>query len=156
MSEPVNYSRIPFRNRPHITGKLYEDLKRPGILHLDAYTLNVGALKYLLLDWRESGRERLALDAYLVEPDGLTPVWDAEKLSGVQCYWNLPERSLYAELHMRVLAEAAKAQDTGRWSRVSLWAHYVYVRESDPERGLEPSKPRGAYKRKLPPLADIL
>jgi hypothetical protein len=97
--------------------------------------MRIGALKYLVIDWREGGRAQVALDAWLIEPDGLTPIWDASRLSGVPLQWGA-DGVPWPALHQRVLAQAAQAEGSGRWARVVTQAHYVTVRDTDPMGGL--------------------
>ena len=132
-------SREPFSYRPWITGKLYDDLARRSILHCDAQVIDAGALKYLAIDWRKAGRVRVALDAYMIEPDGLTPLWDATTPArhAVRLLtWGAPGVPWEA-LHARVCEQAATAQDAGQaqgtWARVSLLAHYVPALDLDAE-----------------------
>lgn len=92
-------------------------------------------MHFLMIDWRRAGRERVALDAYMIEPDGLTPLWDASlpvKLSARVIHWgdvNVP----WNALHARVCEQAATAADAGQWARVSLLAHYVPALDIDAE-----------------------
>lgn len=150
----------PFNNRPWIStsSKLYSDLSRTSILHCDAFALELHALKYLLIDWRLGGRERIALDAYLIgEGPTLTPVWDAERvqLEGTPLHWSRGTPWL-ASVHARVFDLAGSAGDAGlahgRWSRVSVLAHYVRCTEKDPE----PANNRyGVHARKLPNAVEL-
>lgn len=136
-----NYRRKAVINRPWLTGGLYDLLTRPTILHLDARVLYVDDFKapVLVLDWRQGGKARVALDAYLIEPDGLTPLWDAERVArvgGSPLYWSHVNRDTFAPLHVSVLAMAAEAEQSGRWARVSTVCHYVYASDRDPWEGL--------------------
>lgn len=138
MVHPFNNSRPALIHRPWITGKLYDDYTRPSILHCDAYVMKWNALKYLVIDWREGGKRQIALDAYLIQEDGLTPVWDAMSTldAGVSLLWGT-EGVPWAALHVRVLAQGPRmlALGKGKWARVATQAHYVKVRERDCELG---------------------
>jgi hypothetical protein len=133
---------------------LYSDLSRTSILHCDAFVLYRDALKYLLIDWRLGGRQRVALDAYLISDDAsLTPVWDAERvqLEGTPLYWTRENDPWMRAVHARVFDLAGSALDAGtahgRWSQVSTLAHYVRCTERDPEPANNEYK---EYTRKLP------
>lgn len=140
MEKPFSYTltrpRYPFANRPWITGKLYDDMSRTSILHCDAYAVLWHGREYLVIDWREGGKVQVALDAWLIERDGLTPVWDARRVIGKPVYWSALNSGVMARVHRTVLQ---LAQDMGelylglRWTRVMVQAHYVMVREADPE-----------------------
>lgn len=144
MPTPDSFSptrpRWPFSNRPWVTGKLYDDMARLSILHCDAYVIERGAHSYLIIDWREGGKIRIALDAYLIEADGLTPAWD-NGMTGRPVYWHKANAAIMARVHQTVLLCAARAAATGglrtmggkQWARVMVQAHYVMVRESDTE-----------------------
>lgn len=145
-----NYRRPGFPNRPWISGGLYDLMARPSVLHCDAYvmhTRNPADVTALVIDWREGGRKRVALDAYMIEPDGLTPLWDAERhaVGGVPVYWTRANHTTMRRVHMTVLNEVAAAEASGRWARVSLVAHYVHVDERDPWRGENHYRERKPY-----------
>lgn len=129
MAKPSSYRRPALLNRPWIAGKLYDDLSRPSILHLDAYVFTFGGNEYLQLDWREGGSKLIALDTWLVR-DGLTPVWDMHRSLGALTYNADPT------LHARVVHQAREATTAGRWARVSTLCHYIDAREIDAEAGL--------------------
>lgn len=139
MENPNSYRRPALPNRPWITGKLYDQYCTSNILHCDAYVFEVSALKYLVIDWREGGSRRVALDAYLIEDDGLTPVWDALRLwaAGVPVTWHAANHGAMRSVHARVIAEARKAEGLGggRYARVVIQAHYVRAAESNTELG---------------------
>lgn len=151
MRNPASYRRTALLLRPWITGKLYDDLTRPSILHMDAYIFILHGNEYLQLEWRVGGKELLALDTWLIEPDGLTPAWDVNRNAGVLTYNKNPA------LHARVIAQAREAERADRWARVSVQCHYIDVRERDTEirdnkyAGRKPYAPR-----KTLPLPDIL
>lgn len=134
-----NNRRPAFPNRPWIGGKLYDEYARTTIMHMDAYLIIHGERSYLIIDWREGGFKRIALDAYWVEPDGLTPVEGAYAetmwLSGKPEYWTRANHATMRRLHKTVLAQPAQmlALGRGRWARVVMRAHYVWARESDCE-----------------------
>lgn len=123
--------REPFSYRPWVTGKLYDDLSRRSILHADAQVIDAGAVKYLVISWRRAGRVQVALDAYVIEADGITPVWDASAPARHALRllsWGAPGVPWDA-LHARVCEQVAVAADAGEasgtWSRVTLLCHYV-------------------------------
>lgn len=159
MTDTYSFKRTPFPNRPWITGSgLYDLYSRDGILHCDAYVLARGLERYLVIDWREGGRAQVALDAYLIEADGLTPVWDANAVrdNGQPIYWTR-ETPWIAAIHMRVLVACGTmlTLGAGRWARVLIQAHYVRVVERDCELSGEANK----YVDRMPrvtPLPDIL
>lgn len=137
--------RPSFINRPWITGKLYDDLSRNTVLHCDARVLDLNTFKVLAIDWNEGGRKQVARDAYVIEPDGLTPLWDTawRFAVSVPILWTRDTPWL-GPVHARVIAEATKALSTGPWSRVSLLAHYVRCTEYDTELK------RNVYTERLP------
>lgn len=137
MADSNSYRRRPFPHRPWITGQLWDKYSAKTVLHCDAYTFAVGEARYLYIDWREGGRKQVALDCYLIEVDGLTPVWDAGRVwaSGVPVYWHSGNSAVMARLHKRVLAQRATMLDLGqgRWTQVATLCHYVLIRQNDPE-----------------------
>lgn len=159
MTMTDNYRRPPFPARPWIRGKLYDDYSRSTILHLDAYLFAFGGNVYLALDWTEGGFKRVALDGYLVESDGLTPVWDIApmRLAGKPLSWSARNHATLARVHQTVMGRVPVmlSLGLGRWSRVVTLAHYVMRPETDPEPG------HGAYSDPKPyasrsKLLDIL
>jgi hypothetical protein len=137
MATPDTFSatrpRYALHNRPWISGKLYDDLVRPSILHCDAFCIDHLGVLYLVIDWREGGKKRVALDAYLIEPDGLTPVWDTERPNGGrQVYWTRANHTIMARIHARVLEQASRLAVQVGWRRVMVQAHYVLARDIDP------------------------
>lgn len=87
----------------------------------------------------------MALDAYKIDADGLTPLWDAD------AHWyaaplqvTAREGALWARVHARVIHAAREAEGSGRWARVSVLAHYVACTEKDAEIA------SNNYGRKLP------
>lgn len=147
MENPANYRRPPFTSRPWVAGKLYDDLARSTVLHCDAYVFETRALKQLLvIYWREGGKRLVARDAYLIEPDGLTPVWDTDESAHVRpVIWTRANGATFARMHQSVLQLAADAGARfARWSRISLQAHYVRVTDSDVEGFKNAYKPRGS------------
>lgn len=141
----VNYRRPGFVNRPWIAGGLYDKYSAREILHCDARVLDAHAFKVLTLDWREGGRTQIADDAYLIEPDGLTPLWarDFHLRPVVPVYWTRANHALMSRLHRAVLGEVAKAEASGRWARVVVQCHYVHVRETNGEIARNGYKVRG-------------
>jgi len=132
--ETPSKHRPRFQNRPWITGKLYDDMARTSILHCDAYVLDAATGRYLMIDWREGGRDQKALDVYLIQDDGLTAMWDARVATGGRAmYWTSENHAWMRRVHARVLREAENILAMGTWSRVSVQAHYVLTRESDCE-----------------------
>jgi len=143
--------RPAITHRPWLSTALWDVLTRLSILHADAYVMTLGseptatALKYLVIDYRRGGRERIALDAWLVEADGLTPMWDALDVlgRGSPVTWGtlgVP----WARLHRTVVETAYAAR--GPWSRVSLQCHYVRATDRDTEPKVN------AYKERAKPL----
>lgn len=143
MDSQTDYRRPVLLHRPWITGKLYDDYSRLSILHCDAYVVAHGeALKYLVIDWHEGGRVRIATDAWLIQDDGLTPVWDALRVwnTGVPVIWTRANDATMRRVHKRVVICAAELAAQGdmltgrtRWARVAIQAHYVRVRDTDCE-----------------------
>lgn len=159
MVSDASYSRRkPFPHRPWIGGKLYDDLARDSILHCDAYVMDHSGFKALVIDWRQGGREQVALDAYLIADDGLTPLWNPVRmyLDGTPLTWSRGLHTWFRRVHATVIAEAAKAQASGRWGRVSVQAHYVDVREADVEIAENRYNAPKAYTRNNSLLPDIL
>lgn len=163
MADTNIYRRPAFLNRPWITGKLYDDYARSTIMHMDAFVFVFGAQRYLMIDWREGGKTQVALDGYLIEDDGLTPVWDIEKLraGGRPEYWTRANHATMSRVHRRVLMEPARmmALGMGKWVRVVTQVHYVYVRETDCEIAANKYVDRKPYAARITakgPLPDIL
>lgn len=156
----AQYRRPPFFNRPWVAGKLYDDLARKSILHCDAYIFTLEGREYLTVEWHEGGRKPIALNTWLIEPDGLTPVWDIPRASGQLMYWTKANNAAMARIHKTVLAmeDTMLTLGMGSWSRVSLRAHYVHVTETNVEKGLDVGyTPRKPYKpRARLALPDIL
>lgn len=153
------FKRPLFQNRPWVTQSgLYDLYAMPSILHCDAYLLARGLLKYLVMDWREGGIRQVALDAYLIEADGLTPVWDANAIldHGQPVYWSR-ETPWIASIHTRVLVQCSTMMTlgAGRWARCVMQAHYVRVVETDVELSAKANKYVERAPRALP-LPDIL
>lgn len=137
MTTAPNYRRPAFPNRPWITGKLYDDYSRDTIMHMDAYILSAKGRTYLLIDFRRGGTFRIAVDAWLIEQDGLTPIWDAVGLQNVgePVYWSRANHAWMRGVHQTVLAQAEKMMgfSQGRWTRVVTQCHYVHVTDTDCE-----------------------
>lgn len=158
-----SYRRSALKNRPWITGALYDKLTSSKILHLDAYIFQYHGNEYLELEWNEGGKRLVARDTYLIEPDGLTPVWSTARAYGVPVFWTRHNHMTMARVHRTVLLEAENAlkPTSPLWARVSVLCHYVHVTDTDCEiTGAANSwKPPAPYKRKprqLPKLPDIL
>jgi hypothetical protein len=131
MANPASYRRIPYKNRPWIRGKLFDDLRSNTVLHLDAYVLDWGALKYLVIEYREGGRELLARDTYAVNAVSVTPQWgDAQGRPGT---WNKRDHATYRRAHALALARADECRASGRWGRVDVLCHYVGACDVDTE-----------------------
>ena len=141
-----NYRRPAVLNRPWLAGKLYDDITRTSVLHRDAFVWELGSFKVLHIDWREGGRKQVAEDAYLIEPDGLTPLWsqDWRLMARMSLHWTRATHAMFAPLHARVIAEARLAGE--RWAQVSVLAHYIKCGERNAEIGAN------AYGRKLPDI----
>lgn len=135
MENHSNYKRPGFICRPWITGKLYDQYASKLILHMDAYVVLFAGHGYLTIEWREGGALLVALDTYLIESDGLVPVWDITRAHGKALYWGETNNALMARLHKTVLDQPARMLELGRgrWTRVSAQCHYVHVREKDAE-----------------------
>jgi hypothetical protein len=138
--------RKPFPHRPWITGKVYDDYIRNTILHCDVYVFEFATRSYLVLDWREGGFKRVALDGYLIDADGLTPVWNIEPMwrGGKPRYWTRANHALMSRIHRTALAQGPRMLSLGTWARVVVHAHYVRLNESDTEPGA------GGYKEPKP------
>lgn len=146
MAGTNKYRRPALTHRPWIRAGLYDLYARKSVLHCDAFAIYLpesNALA-LVIDWREGGKVQIACDAYLIEPDGLTPLWDATGAlaRGTPVYWTRANNALMRRVHATVLAEADKAralesiglgEATRRWARVAVQAHYVHVKELDGE-----------------------
>ena len=131
--------RPAFPSRPWIRGKLYDDLNRETVLHADADTRYIDQRAYLMIDWKEAGRVQVALDAWLIEADGLTPVWQPAYLwgRGERVYWTARNHAMMCRIHRRVVEQVWEAGVlAARWSRVSLQTHYVHVTDNDPMAGV--------------------
>lgn len=152
MANPSSFRKRPvFKRRPWITGQLYENMARTTVLHCDAYVRDHGHFKALLIEWTEGGGRLIARDVYLVESDGLTPMWDDDGriMSGLPVYWTPANDDVMRRLHARVLLLADDAEGRfARWPRVSLLAHYVHVKHTDCEIPASRNKyaPPKAYK----------
>jgi hypothetical protein len=111
-----------------------------------------GKREYLQLEWREGGTKLIALDTWLVEPDGLTPVWDMSRANGALTYNTNPQ------LHARVIQQAREAEMADRWVRVSVLCHYIDARETDVETRLSmiTRKRRDGPQYDMGKLPDIL
>lgn len=134
MANPSNYRRPAFQHRPWITGKLYDTYALPSILHLDAYVMQSGTLKYLELWWSEGGHKIMAHDLYMIESDGLTPIWQAPD-NAHALHWTRENNAWMARVHKTVLAQEGRmlALGQGRWARVVTQCHYVLVRDTNAE-----------------------
>lgn len=152
MTFSVIYRRPAFINRPWIIGKLYDDLSRSTIIHCDAYVFTFGGNQYLQLEWRVGGGVLMALDTWLIEPSGLTPVWNIHRRNGALTYDTNPA------LHARVIVQAQGAYVAVHGiTRVSLLCHYIDVRERDPEASLgDPLATRTRRTRARATLPDVL
>ena len=143
MTSPNNYRRPPLHHRPWITGGLYDNLA--GVLHCDAFMVLYRPLAadVLVLDWHKGGRKLIARDAYLIEPDGLTPLWDTSKvlLDGIPQYWTPANHKLMARVHRTVVERCDELPQV-----VSLLAHYVRLTERDGEIAANKYVERGANK----------
>lgn len=149
MTSTYNYRRPAFVNRPWIRGQLYDLLSRSTVLHCDAYVHLFAHREFLILDWREGGSKPIALDAWRVDTDGLTPVWD-RSVQGIPMYSRDPT------LHARVVAEVRRTQAAGPWLRVSLLCHYIDVRETNVEAPLTMRAPQTRRQKYTSKLPDIL
>lgn len=105
------------------------------------------ALKYLDVRLTLGGTTPVAHDAYLIEPDGLTPVWDVTVADGIPLYWSQAD-AWWPTLHSRVIEMAGDAATLGPWSRVSLLCHYVSLRTLDTSPEIPPE--RNHYKERAP------
>jgi hypothetical protein len=143
MPNAITYRSRAFPHRPWILGQLYDVLSRETVLHLDAHIMLFGGRMYLDMYWSAGGTREVARDVYLIEPDGLTPVWDMTNL-GKDVYWSKLTHKDIAPVHAAVVARAREVERTGRWARVSVQAHYVHAGDECLEPGA------GAYK---PPKA---
>lgn len=134
MASIDNYRRPRFPHRPWITGKLYDQYASKLMLHCDAYVIELENHMYLLIDWCEGGRKLIAVDAYLIEPDGLTPVWDSDRVrKGTRVFWGF-EGVPWGPLHKRVLTEAGDMPKRfNQWARILVQCHYVKLGETDTE-----------------------
>lgn len=123
-------------------------------MHCDAYVIGTRGVEYLVIDWREGGKRRVALDAWLLEADGLTPIWDGEGIAGEPVYWGERNDAIMSRVHARVLLQTAAMMHLGRgrWTRVSVLAHYVRVTETDVETMPNTwAKPKAYGPRTRPP-----
>ena len=124
----------PFYHRPHIRGGLFEKYSSTNILHCDAYVYEHASNEYLLIDWLLGGKKRIGVQCWYISPDGLTPVQGMANIShimsmGHRVYWRAHNWQRMAAIHQRVLQLASVT--LGPWSRVSVLAHYVLVRDRD-------------------------
>lgn len=155
MTYARNYRRPALPARPWISNKLYDTLSRDTVLHCDAYLFLTDNREYLVIDWREGGKVLVAHDAYLIEPDGLTPVWGVAAVrQGALMYWTRENNATMGGMHQRVLANVREtAVRFPKWSRVSLLCHYVHCPDTDCE--IRDNR----YKGRLPPkpltMADL-
>jgi hypothetical protein len=138
--------RPPFAHRPYITGGLYDTLNNSNVLHMDAYLLSIGSDLYLYVDCKARGVVSVAESAYLLRGREVSEVWDAARVCalGVQEYWSRANHEHATRAHLHVLDAAERFKALGRYTRVSVLAHYVNVSESDPEAGLGAATPAGA------------
>ena len=159
MTNPVSYRRPAFPARPWITGALYDLYSADVVLHCDAYVFEYHYFQYLTIDWREGGHKLIASDTWLIEPEGLTPVWDARRDLGRNVYWTRRNAATMARVHKTVLAQAPRMMELtrGRYARVVAQAHYVHVRNVSGEIDGNAYKPPRPYApRKRAPMPDIL
>lgn len=150
------YRRPAFPARPWITGQLYDRYALPSVLHCDAYVFDYLGQEYLRVEWREGGRKLVASDAWLIEPDGLTPVWGDDCTRGRAVFWSRANHATLRGVHARVLALVSDMHQLGNWSRVVVQAHYVHVREQDCELRENAYKPPKSYAVRRNSMPDIL
>lgn len=143
--------RPAFVARPWVKAQDYDLLASTAILHCDAYLYYTSLGEVLSIEWREGGTKLIADDHYLIEPDGLTELWDTPLGRRFRGYWRKDNNAIMARVHVTVL-ELTRSPLWARYGRVSFQAHYVLVRETDCEPGGNqfgkpkpdtPKRPRG-------------
>jgi hypothetical protein len=150
--------RPAFPARPWITGKAYDDYSRDTVLHCDAYLYADAFKDYLVVSYRVGGRKLIALDGYLAEPDGLTPIWDVEALvtraNVRRAFWTRSNHALMRRIHKNVLNMAREANAQGQYQRVTLLCHYVRVTDEpcEPGQGAYKTPKRRAMQNSLPDI----
>lgn len=154
------YRRPAFINRPWMRGGLYDKYASKSVLHCDAYVLALDRVQYLVIDWRVGGKRQLAFDCYLIEPDGLTPVWNAGHVwaTGKRVFWTRYNHATMRGVHARVLAQVPAMQALSGLTQTTVQAHYVYVKDESCEPLRNEWKPPKPYKKraKITRLPDIL
>lgn len=145
MSAAAKHRRPAFPHRPWIRGKVYDDFARPSIMHCDAYLWQAEGFKYVEIWWTEGGTRFMAHDLYVVEDDGLTPMWNAAD-NPRAIYWTWENHAWMRRIHKTVLAQGDRMLGIGRgrWARVVTQAHYIHVtdRDCEPTRNsYNPPKP---------------
>jgi hypothetical protein len=146
--------RPPFVHRPYITGGLYDTLNNSNVLHMDAYLLSIGSDLYLYVDCKARGVVSIAESAYLLRGQVISEVWDVARVCalGVQEYWSRANHEQAMRAHLHVMHAAESFTRSGRYTRVSVLAHYVNASESDAEAGLGAATPAGTSTPDAPPV----
>lgn len=139
MENPIRLKRKAFPNRPWITGKLYDDMSRSTVMHMDAWTFLYEGKPYLLIDFREGGFKQIALDAWMIEADGLVEaegyVVEQMRLDAEKRFWTSKNNLIMSGIHKHVLAWGQRMMgfSRGRWTVLMTRCHYVHVKQVDPE-----------------------
>jgi hypothetical protein len=120
-----------------------------SILYCDAFLILRTPHHYLVLDWTDTSKRRVALDGYLITPTALVPVWDASAITGIEQYWSALNAPIMQRVHQTVIREtqADVAWRLG-YLGVSLLCHYVRVWDVEPLTGV--NKYRQPLKRPKP------
>ncbi len=126
--------RTPLLHRPYLSAKYYDDQTRHTILHMDAYVQNIiSGSPALVVYTTDRGRWAHTQSAWLIESDGLTPLWDIPPMSAKRVYWTRANHATMRRVHKTVLAMAQTMPLGPEHRRVSLMCHYVFQSAANPE-----------------------
>ena len=130
---PATMRRPLLPARPWLTGRAYDLLTRPNVLHADlhAYMYGTGLVAFSI-EYRSRGRVLVAQDWYALTGDALLATDRATLGALSPLTWTRASNASFERAHGALIGKAREAPKLVGAAYVSVLAHYVPRPDADP------------------------